>query len=99
MAEPDPPFTEEQLKTDAVSKKEILQFVQEHASIKVGVCRSVLVYNRFFLLQFLREHKIYGKLASIAKCTKKDALVVAYQKLFELKVDLLSQIVYIIWKR
>ena len=36
MAEPDPPFTEEQLKTDAVSKKEILQFVQEHASIKVG---------------------------------------------------------------
>jgi FK506-binding protein 3 len=68
MSEPSSPYTAEQLKSDAVSKKDILQFVQEHASTK-----------------FLKERKLYGKLASIAKCTKKDDLISAYENLFATK--------------
>ena len=41
--------------------------------------------------QFLKEHKLNGKLNNIAKTSKKDHLIVSYKQLFETKVRLYAQ--------
>ncbi|XP_065183109.1 peptidyl-prolyl cis-trans isomerase FKBP3-like [Sycon ciliatum] len=67
-AEPVSTYTEEQMASDDVSKKDIVTFLQENGREK-----------------FLRDNKVFGKVASIAKGSKKDHLISVYKKMFETK--------------
>lgn len=68
MAEVERSWTDQQLQSDEVSKKDIIKFLHEHASF-----------------EFLKEHKLNGKLNNIAKTSKKDHLIESYKQLFETK--------------
>ncbi|EGF82038.1 hypothetical protein BATDEDRAFT_23289 [Batrachochytrium dendrobatidis JAM81] len=59
-------WTAEQLASDAVSKKTIVEFLHQHATYK-----------------FLKEVKLFGKVASITKGAKKLDLIAAYDALYE----------------
>lgn len=61
-------WTDEQLHSEEVSKKDIIKFLHENASF-----------------EFLKEHKLNGKLNNIAKTSKKDHLIDSYNHLFEVK--------------
>ncbi|KAJ1887189.1 FK506-binding protein 2B [Kickxella alabastrina] len=63
-----PKWTNEDLNSESVSKKDIVSFLQESG-------------NNDFLL----AHKLNGKLANIAKTTKRPALLAAYRTLFDTK--------------
>ncbi|CAM0138302.1 FK506-binding protein 2B [Umbelopsis sp. WA50703] len=66
--EPTREWTHEQLESDSVSKKDIVIFIQNHASA-----------------EFLINNKLNGKLALVAKNSKREKLVDAYEQLFETK--------------
>lgn len=68
MAEVERSWTDQQLQSDEVSKKDIIKFLHEYASF-----------------EFLKEHKLNGKLNNIAKTSKKDHLIESYKQLFETK--------------
>lgn len=97
--EPSPPWTDAQLQGDEVSKKDLVTFLQENGTRKVilaisqkGDSQSEAGANITIFVgsavQFLRENKVYGKVASIAKGSKKDHLITVYRLLFETKVRL-----------
>ncbi|KAF9991922.1 FK506-binding protein 2B, partial [Modicella reniformis] len=65
MTTPTQDWTNEQLLSDAVSKKDILTFLHVNATH-----------------DFLIDRKLTGKVATVTKNAKKDALVEAYNALF-----------------
>ncbi|XP_031569310.1 peptidyl-prolyl cis-trans isomerase FKBP3-like [Actinia tenebrosa] len=66
--EPTRSYTNEQLNSDAVSKKDIINVLQANATF-----------------EFLKEMKLNGKLNNVAKTSKKDHLINAYNAMFEKK--------------
>jgi hypothetical protein len=74
----------EQASTDAVSKKQLVEFLQANSSSDVIKTINVKIFSNT-LQQFQKKHKLNGKAANIIKNSKKDALVEAYKDLFESK--------------
>ncbi|KAI1304065.1 FK506-binding protein 2B [Mortierella claussenii] len=68
MSTPTQDWTNEQLLSDAVSKKDIVTYLHLNATH-----------------DFLVEHKLTGKLATVVKNAKKDSLLEAYNSLFTRK--------------
>ncbi|KAG2182417.1 hypothetical protein INT43_007347 [Umbelopsis isabellina] len=73
--EPTREWTHAQLESDSVSKKDIVTFIQNNASAEPLT----------FLSQFLINNKLNGKLALVAKNSKREKLVDAYEQLYETK--------------
>lgn len=66
MAIPAQKWTSEEVSSDSVTKKDIIEYIQSLAT-----------------LDFLKDHKLNGKLATLAKNSKKPALIKAYNDLFK----------------
>ncbi|KAF1420620.1 Peptidyl-prolyl cis-trans isomerase FKBP3, partial [Spheniscus humboldti] len=90
-AGPAQPWSAEELRSEALPKKDIIKFLQEHAAQAVrgvrggrcvwgeGECLSA-AHRR--VLQFLAEHKLLGQVKNVAKTANKEQLIAAYTQLF-----------------
>ncbi|ORX83418.1 hypothetical protein BCR32DRAFT_201805 [Anaeromyces robustus] len=65
MPIPEKKWTIDEVKSDAVTKKDIIEYIQSLAT-----------------LDFLKNNKLNGKVATLAKNAKKPALIKAYENLF-----------------
>jgi len=65
MPIPEKKWTLEEIKSDAVTKKDVIEYIQSLAT-----------------LDFLKANKLNGKVATLAKNSKKPALAKAYESLF-----------------
>ncbi|NXE12789.1 FKBP3 isomerase, partial [Lophotis ruficrista] len=88
-AGPAQPWSAEELRSEALPKKDIIKFLQEHAAqaVKGGdgvgnayVEGSSITHRR--VLQFLAEHKLLGQVKNVAKTANKEQLIAAYTQLF-----------------
>lgn len=59
---------------------------------RYGKTHLFLFWVAFFDFQFLKEHKLNGKLNNIAKTSKKDHLIESYKQLFETKVSFFTSL-------
>ncbi|KAM3861579.1 peptidyl-prolyl cis-trans isomerase FKBP3 [Diretmus argenteus] len=66
-AEPEREWSDEQLKSDDLPKKDLIKFLQDNAAHSV----------------FLVEHKLMGNIKNVAKTAKKEQLIIAYNQLYE----------------
>ncbi|NXN25236.1 FKBP3 isomerase, partial [Nycticryphes semicollaris] len=88
---PAQPWSAEELRSEALPKKDIIKFLQEHAAQAVsGGSLSLLCLSLPFpslsssgvFLQFLAEHKLLGQVKNVAKTANKEQLIAAYTQLF-----------------
>uniref|UniRef100_A0A8C8A9L3 peptidylprolyl isomerase n=1 Tax=Otus sunia TaxID=257818 RepID=A0A8C8A9L3_9STRI len=88
-AGPAQPWSAEELRSEALPKKDIIKFLQEHAAQAVRslyMCVSrrgeSLSATHRLVLQFLAEHKLLGQVKNVAKTANKEQLIAAYTQLF-----------------
>ncbi|KAH0620198.1 hypothetical protein JD844_020207 [Phrynosoma platyrhinos] len=86
------PWSAEELRSEALPKKEIVRFLQEQAAHRVFHYKSAVFENwsqpfweGFVRKQFLSEHKLLGQIKNVAKTASKDQLITAYNQLFATK--------------
>ncbi|KAK2536555.1 Fkbp3 [Columba livia] len=90
---PAQPWSAEELRSEALPKKDIIKFLQEHAAQAVSVrlsvylcaCVCVCVSAHRRVPQFLAEHKLLGQVKNVAKTANKEQLIAAYTQLFRSK--------------
>lgn len=93
---PAQPWSAEELRSEALPKKDIIKFLQEHAAQAVRHSTARHPAPRLpaprprsaplLSLQFLAEHRLLGQVKNVAKTANKEQLIAAYTQLFHTQV-------------
>ena len=90
-AAPAQPWSAEELRSEALPKKDIIKFLQEHAAqaVRHGAAPGhqparpgPAPLSPALSLQFLAEHRLLGQVKNVAKTANKEQLIAAYTQLF-----------------